>query len=673
MKISRVYIVVLILVISCSKREGKRSEAKTDSLNVYLSMIENDSIKVSDRLTFNYKALKILRQSNDSILKEKLFIVANNFYTLDDQRGFYISSKVLLSNYRKMNDTLSIARSYVYLAEHFRTVNEKDSSYYYYLQAEKYYLKFKAFPSLADVLVRKADLQNSGNDFFASEKSALDALSLLRNTDNYKKIYEAYNLIGISSAELGNHQKAIEYFSKALDVTNKLETDIKYYFKAISLNNIGNEYQNLHDYSKAITFFKQALRENLQTSYPDLYATILDNIAYSSFKIGDNSELPKLFLQSLKIRLDLSSSSKIILSKIHLSEFYYSLNDIEKAKRFSAEALVLSRIEKFPSEILASLKQLSIVDPINYNSYSKEYILIKDSLQQRERRLKDRFARIQFETDEITIQKDKLEEQNRTLLYFFVAALMIGTLLFVIRMQRSKNRELLLIQGQQKANEDIYNLMIAQQSKLEEGRIAEKKRIAQELHDGVLGRLFGTRLNLDSLNRMSDDQAIVKRNNYLVELKNIEQDIREISHDLNREKYVLINNFVAILTNLLEEQKANFRPDVAVHIDEKIKWDEISNTLKINLYRIIQESLQNINKYAQANTINLKIEMLDGTLMTIIADDGVGFDVNVKKKGIGLQNILSRTQVLNGSFSITSSKDQGTCITITFPDIYKKT
>ena len=83
--------------------------------------------------------------------------------------------------------------------------------------------------------------------------------------------------------------------------------------------------------------------------------------------------------------------------------------------------------------------------------------------------------------------------------------------------------------------------MISQQSTIETGRVKEKKRVAQELHDGVLGRMFGLRINLDSLNKFDDSTAVEKRNNYLLELKNIEQDIREISHDLSREKSELIN------------------------------------------------------------------------------------------------------------------------------------
>ncbi|NHM05994.1 sensor histidine kinase [Flavobacterium sp. CYK-4] len=304
--------------------------------------------------------------------------------------------------------------------------------------------------------------------------------------------------------------------------------------------------------------------------------------------------------------------------------------------------------------------------------YSKEYIKISDSLQKEERKAKDKFARIAFETDEIIQQKDKLTEQNRTLLYFFIGTLFLGILLFVIRTQRAKNRELLLKQQQQKVNEEIYNLMISQQATIEENRVKEKKRIAQELHDGVLGRLFGARLNLDSLNRFSDEESINNRFNYLNELKNIEQDIREISHDLNREKYVLINNFVAIVSNLLEEQSSSFDPILTSSLDESIKWDKVANTVKINLYRILQESLQNINKYANAKHITVEFKNQDNHILLTITDDGDGFDVNTKKRGIGLQNMQSRVAECEGTFEIKSKKGKGTQTTVSVP-MEKKT
>uniref|UniRef100_UPI001B5CFC63 sensor histidine kinase n=1 Tax=Flavobacterium sp. TaxID=239 RepID=UPI001B5CFC63 len=278
-----------------------------------------------------------------------------------------------------------------------------------------------------------------------------------------------------------------------------------------------------------------------------------------------------------------------------------------------------------------------------------------------------KFSRIEYETDQIKVENTDLETKNRNLLFGFSAFTMLGLFVYIIKAQKTKNRELLFKQEQQKVNEEIYNLMISQQSTIETNRIVEKKRVAQELHDGVLGRMFGVRMNLDGLNRFNDEIAVNQRNNYLVELKNIEQDIREISHDLNREKSELINNFVAIVNNLFEEQKKTFKPKLITSIDVKIKWESLSNAVKINLYRIIQESLQNINKYANATTIKVELKKNGSDLFLSINDDGVGFNVNKAKKGIGIQNIQSRTNECNGTVDIKSNKGEGTSIIITIP------
>jgi signal transduction histidine kinase len=211
--------------------------------------------------------------------------------------------------------------------------------------------------------------------------------------------------------------------------------------------------------------------------------------------------------------------------------------------------------------------------------------------------------------------------------------------------------------------------MMSQQAIIDESRNKEKKRLAQDLHDGVLGRMFGLRLNLDSLNYNTDEDSVKRRFELLNELKTIEQDIREISHDLNREKQVLINNFVSIVHNLLEEQNTLHEATVSYTIDNDVVWDKIANAIKINMYRILQEGLQNINKYARAQNITVEIKGDEDNVYLKIQDDGVGFDVGRKSKGIGMQNMISRTNECNGIIDITSKKNEGTKIVITLPII----
>jgi signal transduction histidine kinase len=421
-------------------------------------------------------------------------------------------------------------------------------------------------------------------------------------------------------------------------------------------------------YDEAITYFKKALKsKQLQNENNDFYAILIDNYAYSKLKLDDFNELPGLFYVSLKIREKNQLNQGIILSKIHLSEYYNEVKDTFQSKKFAYEALKLARSTKVSGDILASLKHISTVDKKNLTQFYKEYIKLSDSVQNEERKVKDRFARIAYETDEIIQKNTELEVINRSLVFFLIGIGGIFSLLYVVITQKMKNRELAFKQEQQATNQEIYNMMILHQEKVDATSNYEKNRMAQELHDGVLSKMFGTRMNLDSLNEANDEETIAVRHKYIQELKSIEQEIREISHDLSSVKGKIINNFVLIVIELLEEQKKSFTSDLVYSIEKTMSWEKLDNTAKINFYRILQESLQNSNKYANAKTITVSFFQTEENITMKVEDDGIGFDVAKKKKGIGLKNMISRTEESNGIYELISKQGKGTITTVSIP------
>lgn len=663
---------MLTLIFGCQKqRDINHGVFASDSLSIYLAYAKNQNLSSQKRIEYNKKAFHILESQNNNITyRNNLNKVAEQFYVLKEEGELKKTLAILVKNSISQKDSLNIAKAYNITGNQYINLGQNDSAYFYLLKSEKLFTKLRDSLSLGKNYIDKAFVQLYESDYSGVELSSIQALSYYKNFNEKQREYDAYNLIGISSNELKNYENALIYHKKALEYVNKYEqiSQSTVHFRSSTLNNIGYVYLNLNNYREAANNFKAALSEkNLLIDNPYIYSTVLDNLAYSKFKLNDYSNLPDLFFESLKIREKNQLYSGVIANKIHLSEFFSAQKDTINSQKYANEALQLAKTTKISGDLLGSLKQLSLVEHKNSSQYSKEYIKISDSLQVEERKAKDKFARIAYETDEIILEKDKLAEQNRSLLYFFIGLLFVGLLLFVIRTQRAKNRELLLKQQQQQVNEEIYNLMISQQDSIEESRVKEKKRIAQELHDGVLGRLFGARLNLDSLNKFNDEESVNSRFNYLSELKNIEQDIREISHDLNREKYALINNFVAIVNNLIEEQKNSFETEVIFSIDELIQWDNIPNVTKINLYRMLQESLQNINKYANAKQVTVDYRLVNDSIVFKISDDGSGFEINSKKKGIGLQNMQVRANECEGNFSIKSKKGRGTIIVVTVP------
>ncbi|KDN55168.1 tetratricopeptide repeat-containing sensor histidine kinase [Flavobacterium seoulense] len=663
---------VLFIFFGCNQRKsnGKYFNVVNDSLSIYFDSANDFNLSKQKRLEYILKANEVvINQDNDSLNRVNLFKVANRYYNLNYWKEYNQTVNLVLNNSERAADTVSMAKAFSYLGDYYLQKSVSDSAFLYYYKAEKVYAKLNDKIQLAKALINKAELLYRVGDLINSEKEIFNVLRIIKNEKSEVEIfYDAYNLLGLVYNGMDEYENAILYHKKALKSLDEMQIIGKSQTMAISYLNLGLVYMKLKKYKLAKDYFLKGIeQQKIDNQDLRIYALLLDNLGYSKYNLNEDDELPELFYKSLKIRDSLNFRSEIPSSKIHLSEYYSSKDDTEKSLQFAKEALFLAKKINRPREILLALKQISIVDPQNASNYTKEYIRINEELQKDERKIGEKFTRIQYDTDQIKGENTDLATKNRNLVYFFSCLTILGLFIYIIKSQKAKNRELLYKQQQQKANEDIYNLMISQQNTIEANRVQEKKRVAQELHDGVLGRMFGVRMNLEGLNQFNDDLAVSQRNDYLSELKNIEQDIREISHDLNREKSELINNFVAIVDNLFEEQRKTFPSKLISNIDSSIKWDLAVNSVKINLYRIIQESLQNINKYANATTIKVDLKKQEDSIVLVIADDGVGFNVNLKKKGIGLQNMISRAKECNGEFAIKSKKGEGTTTTVTIP------
>ncbi|MFC4478112.1 tetratricopeptide repeat-containing sensor histidine kinase [Flavobacterium chungangensis] len=670
----RYYPILLFLLLIFSgctqKKKSKELTSVQDSLPIYLSLANDIQINYALKQQYAQKAFSIVvKQKNDSISRFNLFKIANRYYNMNDFKSYHEISQLVLDRSISSKDSTSIAKAYIYLGDYYSSRVISDSAFRNYFLAQKIYLQINDQYNLAKTLLSKASLQYNESDFFESEISVFKALSILKNQKNVNdQLYECYNLLGILYNERGEYEKALEYQNKALNTLNDKSISADLQLKATSLNNIGFVYMRMKNYKQAIIYFEKGLQEkNLFEEKTILYAMLLDNLAYSKLKSKRLDGLPDQFYRSLKIRDSLGLKMAKISNQIHLSEYYAIKRDTLRAIQFSKQALFLSRSSDKLANTLLALKQIALVDPGNASKYSKEYIQLNDKMLKAERNMGEKFSRIEYETNEIKDQNSSLQEKNKTLVYVFSICTLLGLFFYVYKTQQARNRELLFKQQQQIANEDIYNLMISQQNEIELTRIKEKKKVAQDLHDGVLGRMFGIRISLDSLDKLDESDAIAKRKKYLAELKNVEQDIREISHDLNREKSELINNFVSILGKLFEDQRNTYSSKLITTFDPDIKWDLISNIEKINLYRIVQEGLQNCNKYANADIIKVEFKNENNNLVLTIEDDGIGFNTNKTKNGIGLHNIEYRAKECKGTVTIKSAKGEGTILTIKVP------
>jgi signal transduction histidine kinase len=158
------------------------------------------------------------------------------------------------------------------------------------------------------------------------------------------------------------------------------------------------------------------------------------------------------------------------------------------------------------------------------------------------------------------------------------------------------------------------------------------------------------------------------RENYIDMLQKLEEEIRDISHELKTDFIDSQFEYGPLLQNLIAE-KNEFKITTFVHdIDKRIAWENISGLVKLTIYRIVQEALHNVVKYAGAEYCVVSINSgLNNTLELTIIDDGKGFEIATDlNHGIGLKNMQERAKSIQAKFTISSALGEGTKIKVVF-------
>lgn len=146
--------------------------------------------------------------------------------------------------------------------------------------------------------------------------------------------------------------------------------------------------------------------------------------------------------------------------------------------------------------------------------------------------------------------------------------------------------------------------------------------------------------------------------------------MRSISHELSHAAYQEIHNFIRSIRDLLQNVCDAANINHTFEFADEVRWDELNGDIKINVYRMVQESLQNAVKHAQCENIELNFTAEQGQLNVLIKDDGIGFDFGKKKRGIGIRNIKSRIKKIDGTWHIDSKPGAGTSTKLTIPIKY---
>jgi two-component system sensor histidine kinase UhpB len=189
----------------------------------------------------------------------------------------------------------------------------------------------------------------------------------------------------------------------------------------------------------------------------------------------------------------------------------------------------------------------------------------------------------------------------------------------------------------------------------------ERRHMGEELHDNINQMLAGTKLYLSVAGQ--GNAELKKALDYPLQL--IDDTMTEIRLLTRRSVTPKHNvNLKELLQTLIENMFKNTA--IKTSFNYKVT-DDFEDELKLNIYRIVQEQTSNILKHAAAATVNITVKAQNHCISIAIADDGKGFEVNKKRDGIGISNIINRAESFNGQVEIVSTPANGCKLLIEIP------
>jgi len=194
----------------------------------------------------------------------------------------------------------------------------------------------------------------------------------------------------------------------------------------------------------------------------------------------------------------------------------------------------------------------------------------------------------------------------------------------------------------------------------------ERREIGTELHDNICQILASSHLLLDSAKRVANAEStrlIDKSKEHIILALN---EIRNLSHRM-APIFFKASSFEDTINELLQNMNPDNKYAVDFRFDRNIDLKLVSRDIQLNLYRILQEQLRNIVKYAKATMLLVELYPYDDMIRMTIMDNGVGFDNDKVKKGIGFINMQRRTELFSGKFSFETSPGKGCAVFVELP------
>lgn len=494
-------------------------------------------------------------------------------------------------------------------------------------------------------------------------KYMLDAIKVYEGVGDLKKVANAYGELGYGMKRR-DLEKAQYYMQKGLEMAKSKHLDT---ILSRIYNNYGviKEFKNELDSAKI--FYEKGLKLVEDINYTEGLPYSYSNLGgiYGQLKLYDSARY--FFDKARDIRTKLQDKKGIAENFTQIGEIYLAEKDYESAIANFKNALPMAKEEDYRFLVQYNYKQLSDAFKFQQKTDSALHYLelhnaYQDSINNIEIQEKIAALNIEFETEkkenQLLKQKTeliakKLQVKNKDFIILCVLGLSILILLagaFALQKHKTEKRQL-----EKEKQLEVALAKIETQNKLQEQRI----RISRDLHDNIGSQLTFIISSLDNLKyRLKTENPFIaaKISDIAVFTSRTISELRDTIWAMNKEQISMEELQSRILDYLSHARNLNesieYKREFKIY-DPNYRFSALE---AVNIFRIIQEAINNGTKYSNSDKIKLKVEEKDETFSFQVSDNGTGFDTTMKTTGNGLGNMRNRASAIGANLKISSSE-----------------
>nr|WP_298988894.1 tetratricopeptide repeat protein [uncultured Polaribacter sp.] len=675
-----------------------------------LTVQYNAQNKILDSLKIILKTTKDSKQITNTY--NNIGKIYNSLNT--DSAIFYLRIAEKMAKKNKLQRHLF--QAYSNIGTTFIKTGQLDSSEVYFDKAKYLINDIDFYNALTSYYGDRGILDYYKGDYLNSGKRFEKALDLAIKEKNIEDIIRYSNNSALVLSKTGKNNEALDIYFKALK-SAELEKDSVHI--GLLFNNIANIYEDMNEQEKSLDLYKKSLEIKLKHGTFVQIVNAYFNVANRQLHIGelenDSTLLVKAeknYEKALEIAQEKNfGNGKLVgwegLGKIELNkknfikskEYFNKVLEVAKATKnkpyLNMANLSLAYIEndlKNHKKAEFYLKQskdfveksgsitqkkqlyenLYIVEE-NKGNYKKafEYLRKKNEIDETltSNEIKEKISRyeVKYETEkkekEIAQQKEQLLEQelaikNRNLYAIIITSilLILGIIFFAIYKRNQFKRN----QLQKEIDLKDALAIIKTQNRLQEQRL----RISRDLHDNIGSQLTFIISSIDNLKFISKD-ANEKLKSKLATISSFTGDtihqLRDTIWAMNKSE-ISIEDLHSRILSYIEKAKIAV-PEVKIDVNYDIdKNKSFSSLIGMNIFRTLQEAINNAIKYSESNTIEITLKNKKNNFVATVTDFGKGFAINSVELGNGLSNMEKRMSEIGGTIKITSEEKKGTTI-----------